>query len=136
MRFSSRPLLTVNVVLNICTQHSWATTGSHPHIQIGPGITYIPPKRTQHSHRSNSTTIRPVPAPYAMSCVPSEPTWPHMQCTICPHTKIHSVQECPLLVHDHTSSAGIICHVVCPIRAHMRYAPYARSLTRMRNRES
>ena len=34
-----------------------------------------------------------------------------------------NVQDCPLLVHARTSSAGAICHAVCPVRAHTHHVP-------------
>jgi hypothetical protein len=45
------------------------------------------------------------------------------------------IQEPPLLAHDRTSSAGAICHAVCPTWDHTRLVPYAHTLTHTRNRK-
>ena len=49
------------------------------------------------------------------------------------HPHRANVQDRPLLAHARMSSAGTMCHAMCPIRAHTRHAPYARTLTRTCN---
>ena len=59
------PYSTSKVVLNICMQYLWATTGRHPnwtecHIHA--------PSKDPTS--SSVQLLRPVPTPHAMSCIP------------------------------------------------------------------
>ena len=52
------------------------------------------------------------------------------------HPHRANVQDRPLLAHARMSSAGTMCHAMCPIRAHTRHALYARTLNHIRNCES
>ena len=83
------PYSTSKVVLNMCTQHSWATTGPHPN---WAGC-HTPPLKEPD--------------------IIVGPTHPHWA----------NVQERSPLAHARTSSAGAICHAVCPIQAHTRHVP-------------
>ena len=120
------PCSTSNVALNTHTCAHGPLMG-HPN---RAGCDIHPPQRTRRPRRCNSL-VQCRPICHAMCPIPG----PHAHAYVLKLTRAN-VQERPLLAHDRTSNAGPYAMPCVPSQAHTRHAPYARTLTRTRNRES
>jgi hypothetical protein len=114
-----------NVALNTRTCAHGPLMG-HPN---WAGCDIHPPQRTRHPRRSNSL-VQCRPICHVMCPIPG----PHAHAYVRTLTQTN-VQEPSLLAHDRTSSANPYAMPCVPSQAHMRHAPYVRTLTRTRNRE-
>jgi hypothetical protein len=120
------PCSTSNVALNTRTSAHGPLMG-HPN---WAGCDIHPPPQTTPCPRRSNSPVKCQPIRHVVCPIPGS----HAHAYVRTLTRAN-VQEPSLLSHDRTSSADPYAMPCVPSQAHMRHAPYVRTLTRMRNRE-